>query len=117
ILYQGLIQKRKLSPVHAETVLQLLHSFGETELAQPETYQTLIDYLDHDLLPIRGLAYWHLQRLVPDGQNLRYDPLGPKEKREAAIEKWRKLVPKGKVPPRPKPIDEKKEPTKDKGRR
>src|SRR5262249_5841001 len=70
ILYQGLIQKRKLSPVHAETVLQLLHSFGETELAQPETYQTLIDYLDHDLLPIRGLAYWHLQRLVPDGQNL-----------------------------------------------
>jgi hypothetical protein len=102
ILYHALIQERKLKPVHAETVLQLLHSFGDTELAQAETYQTLIDYLDHELLPIRGLAYWHLERLAPAGKEFGYNPLDSKEARAAAIEKWRMLIPPGKLPPRRK---------------
>jgi hypothetical protein len=100
ILYNRLIEVAKYKPVHAETVLQLLHSFGEAELASPETYQTLIDYLEHDQLAIRGLAYWHLYRLVPAGQEIGYNPLDPKEARSAAVEKWRKLVPPGKVPAR-----------------
>jgi hypothetical protein len=100
ILYKGLIEVAKYKPVHAETVLQLLHSFGEGELASPETYQTLIDYLDHDQLAIRGLAYWHLFRLVPAGREIGYNPLDPKEARLAAVEKWRKLVPPGKLPAR-----------------
>jgi hypothetical protein len=101
LLYKTLVEVRHYSPVHAETVLQLLHSFSDADLARPETYQTLIDYLDHDQLGIRGLAYWHLIRLVPAGKELGYDPLGPKDAREAAIQKWRKLVPPGKVPSRP----------------
>jgi hypothetical protein len=101
LLYKTLVEVRHYSPVHAETVLQLLHSFSDADLARPETYQTLIDYLDHDQLGIRGLAYWHLVRLVPAGKELGYDPLGPKDAREAAIQKWRKLVPPGKVPSRP----------------
>jgi hypothetical protein len=102
LLYQKLIEVAKYKPVHAETVVQLLHSFGDVELAQPETYQTLIDYLDHDMLFIRGLAYWHLYRLAPDGREFGYNPLESKEARQAAIQKWRKLVPAGKIPPRPK---------------
>jgi hypothetical protein len=98
ILYQRLIEVGKYKPIHAETVMQLLHSFGENQLAEPETYQTLIDYLDHDALAIRGLAYWHLSRLVPEGKKLGYNPSDPKEKREAAIQKWRQLIPKGHVP-------------------
>jgi hypothetical protein len=105
ILYQRLIEVSKYKPVHAETLMQLLHSFGDTELAQAETYQTLIDYLDHDALGIRGLAYWHLSRLVPEGKSFGYNPVDPKEKREAAIQKWRQLIPKGRVPPRPKVDD------------
>jgi hypothetical protein len=101
ILYKGLIENSKYKPVHAETVVQLLHSFGEADLASPETYQTLIDYLDHDQLAIRELAYWHLYRLVPAGRDIAYNPLDSKEAREAAIQKWRKLVPPGKVPARP----------------
>jgi hypothetical protein len=100
ILYKRLIEVSKYKPVHAETVMQLLHSFGDSELAEPETYQTLIDYLDHDALAIRGLAYWHLIRLVPDGKALGYHPTDPKEARQAAIQKWRQLIPKGRVPPR-----------------
>jgi hypothetical protein len=101
ILYDRLVEVGKLKPVHAETIMQLLHGFGEVDLGRPETYQTLIDYLDHDLLGIRALAYWHLYRLVPAGRDLGYNPLEAKDSREAAIKKWRALVPRGKVPPRP----------------
>jgi hypothetical protein len=101
ILYNRLIAVAKYQPVHAETVLQLLHSFGEADLASPETYQTLIDYLDHQHLAIRELAYWHLHRLVRAGREIAYNPLDSKEARQAAIQKWRKLVPPGKLPPRP----------------
>jgi hypothetical protein len=100
ILYKRLIEVAHYTPIQAETVMQLLHSFGDSELAVPETYQTLIDYLEHDALAIRGLAYWHLSRLVPDGKRIGYNPSDPKENREAAIQKWRQLIPKGHVPPR-----------------
>jgi hypothetical protein len=98
VLYNRLIEKANYKPVQAETVLQLLHSFGDEQLARPETYQALIDYLDHDLLAIRGLAYWHLYRLVPEGRELGYNPLEARDAREAAIANWRKLIPPGQVP-------------------
>jgi hypothetical protein len=101
LLYKRLIEVAHYKPIQAETVMQLLHSFGDSDLAEPETYQTLIDYLDHDALAIRGLAYWHLSRLVPEGKKFGYNPADPKEKREAAIQKWRQLIPRGHLPPRP----------------
>jgi hypothetical protein len=103
ILFKRLQDVAGYSPVHAETVMQLLHSFGTDDLAHSETYQTLIDYLAHDKLAIRGLAHWHLVRLVPAGKDFGYSPFDPQEKREEAIKKWRKLIPKGKLPPAPKP--------------
>jgi hypothetical protein len=100
LLFKALVEGRKYTPVDAETVLQLLHSYGENELARPEIYETLIDYLDHDKLAIRGLAFWHLSRLVPGGKDFGYNPMDPKEAREAAIKKWKKLIPPGQMPPR-----------------
>jgi len=107
ILYKRLVEVNKLKPVHAETVMQLLHSFGDDQLARPETYQTLIDYLDHDVLPIRALANWHLVRLVPAGKKIGYNPQGTKEEREETAGQWRKLVPSGQVPSRAKPEEKK----------
>ncbi len=98
ILYNRLIELRKYTPVEAETALQLLHSFGDEDLAAPETYQTLIALLDSDQMLIRGLAHWHLVRLVPGGSKLNYDPLAPKEERARAIQAWRKHLPPGKLP-------------------
>jgi hypothetical protein len=63
ILYKGLIEKANYQPKQAQAVMQLLHSFGDEDLARPEVYQALIDFMGHDLLAIRGLAYWHLYRL------------------------------------------------------
>jgi hypothetical protein len=108
LLYQGLVRNAKFDPVDAQTVVQLLHGFSRDERKRPELYQMLLDYLDHDRLAVRGLAYWHLSRLVPEGKALGYNPTDPKAKREAAIARWRKLIPEGKVPAPPRP-DGKKE--------
>jgi hypothetical protein len=99
ILHARLLDN-KFTPVQAETVMQLLHSFSDDELTQPELYHSLIDYLDNETRAIRGLAYWHLIRLVPQGQNFGYNPLEDKAERAKAIEKWRKFIPKGKLPPK-----------------
>jgi hypothetical protein len=103
-LYQVFTEKVKMKPVHAETILQLLHSFDEAALKNPETYDMLINYLNHDRLGIRGLAYWHLRRLVPEGaKSIKYSPNDPPEAREKAIAEWKKLIPSGTVPDTAKP--------------
>ena len=81
--------------------MQLLHGFGDDDLKQPETYEALISYLGSERLSLRELAYWHLRRLVPAGREIAYDPLAPKDKREAGIKAWRRLVPAGELPPKP----------------
>jgi hypothetical protein len=102
-LYNGLISEGKYRPIDAEAVIQLLHGFGDADRKRPETYETLIDYLGHDRLALRGLAYWHLYRLVPAGRDLGYNPLDPKDKRQAAIAKWQQLVPRGELPKQARP--------------
>lgn len=98
-LYKALIEQKKYSSAQAEILLQLLHSFGEAEVGDPETYQTLIAYLGHDKLPIRELAFWHLHRLAPAGKEIPYNAAAPKAARDAGIAKWKKLIPEGKLPP------------------
>jgi hypothetical protein len=107
LLYNALVEKKGYSPVHAETILQLLHSFGDEELAQPELYEALIRYLNHENLAVRGLAYWHLVRLVPAGKEFGYNLMDDKDARAKAVEKWKKLIPNGQVPPKPKVNPEK----------
>jgi len=98
-LYHVLIEDKKYSPNQAEIVMQLLHSFGDNDLARPATYETLIDYLTHDKPAIRKLASWHLYRNVPAGKSIEYNPAGSEEDRQRAYDKWKKLVPSGKMPP------------------
>jgi hypothetical protein len=112
LLYQGMLARRKWKPAEAETALQLLHSFSEEEVQSPELYETLIDFLDHDNLAIRGLAHWHLYRLVPAGEKIEHHPTDSKEKRQAAKKEWQKLIPRGKVPAKAPPADPEKSPKK-----
>jgi hypothetical protein len=98
-LYQALIDRQQLTAAQAETVLQLLHNFGDDALTLPETFEALLDLMESDQLAIRGLAHWHLYRLVPPGRRIGYDPLAAPEKRAQAVQEWRKLIPAGKLPP------------------
>jgi hypothetical protein len=104
-LYNLLVNEKKYPPAQAMIVLRLLHSFGEADTGRPETYEALIAYLTHDRLAIRELARWQLYRLVPATKDvpstmkaIPYDAAAPVKDREAAQEKWRKLVPEGKLP-------------------
>ncbi len=90
-LYKRLTENAGYAPREAEAVLELLHSFSSEELSHPETYQMLISYLGSERPTLRQLAYWHLYRLMPAGRSIGYDPMAPKEKRDAAIKEWRKL--------------------------
>src|SRR5262249_6386965 len=76
IFYKALIEKRNFTPAHAATIMQLLRSFSDHDLASPELYEMLIDYLKSDRQAVRGLAQWHLRRLVPAGRDIHFNPGG-----------------------------------------
>jgi hypothetical protein len=99
-LYEFVISARHYTKKQAEIFIDLLHSFGDDELKEPETYEVLIDYLGSDKTGIRALANWHLHRLVPKGRDIKFDTLANEAERKEAIAKWKKLVPKGTVPSR-----------------
>ena len=104
-LYKALIEQYKYPAKEAAIVLQLMHGFSDDDLAHPDTYETLLDYLECERLSIRGLAIWHLSRLVPAGKKISYNPTAPKDERERAAKAWRKLIPEGKLPTKPKGDD------------
>lgn len=104
--YNFLVNDRKVMPAHAETIVQLTRSFGDRDIACPDCYEMLIDYLMHDNMAIRGLAHWHLYRLVPEGRAIKFSALDSKEERAQAHKEWKKLIPDGKLPPHPKKAEE-----------
>jgi hypothetical protein len=108
VLYKRLVELRGYKPAEAATVLHFLHTPDDDEIARPETYEMLIDHLNSDRLAIRGLAFWHLYRLVPAGRKIAYDPLAPREQREQAKAEWKKLIPEGQMPPKAQPEQERK---------
>ncbi|MCY2940370.1 MAG: hypothetical protein NTV50_01715 [Planctomycetota bacterium] len=99
-LYEFVISSRHYTKKQAEIFIDLLHSFGDDELKEPETFEALIGYLGSDKTGIRALANWHLHRLVPKGRDIKFDTLANEAERKEAIAKWKKLVPKGTVPSR-----------------
>jgi hypothetical protein len=88
------------SKAEAEAVMQLLHSPFNPE--QPETFEALIAYLKHSRMAVRELAAWHLYRLAPAGRDIAYNAAAPAAERNKAADEWKKLIPSGELPPRPK---------------
>lgn len=103
-LFEALVGARGFDRGSAQIVMQLLFGFSPEDVAQPETFDVLIEYLRHDRAAVRNLAAWHLVRLVPQGKAIPFKPDGTKADAEAAYSAWRKLIPPGQLPPR----DEKK---------
>jgi hypothetical protein len=100
-LNEYLIKQGKYSPAQAETLVQLLHGFADIDRSRPETYETLIGYLQHAKLPVRELAKHYLYSWAPAGKDIAYDPAGPASERDEAYKKWKELIPEGKLPPAP----------------
>lgn len=96
------LQKDGYTATQAKNMIHLLNGIDKEKLRLPETYDLLIDALNHPKLPARELARWHLVRLVPAGKDIAFDAAAPEAMRLQSIEAWRKLIPEGKLPPPPK---------------
>jgi uncharacterized protein (TIGR03000 family) len=96
--YKGVLQVKDYKAVQAEGLIEMLHGFKEDELERPELYEMLINYLVEGRTSMRGLAHWHLVRLVPAGRKIPYDRMAPRAELDKARQSWKKLVPPGTVP-------------------
>jgi hypothetical protein len=109
ILYDLLQKERGFKKGEATIILSLLHDFSDFERTCPECYETLIEYLKSKNPAIRNLAAWHLYRLVPTAaKDMAFKPNASPEEAEKLYQDWKKLIPAGKMPPKPKAEEPKK---------
>jgi len=94
-----LLAKKDVPQPRAKSVLHLLVGFTTEERAMPDTYELLIECLNHPKQAVRALAYWHLVRLAPAGKDILYNASAPEGQRLQGQAQWRVLIPSGKLPP------------------
>ncbi len=95
-LWNYLVNTRKYTEGQADQALDLLHSPSKAELSRPEYFEHLVLLLGAKRDLPRILAYWHLSRLMPEGSNIGYNPLGSPETRKVAAARWANLLAKDK---------------------
>jgi hypothetical protein len=87
-----------------EQAERLLHGFNDAQLAEPATYEFLIDALRSDQPGVRELAAWRLRQVDPEGSAaIRYNAADPEQLREKAVAEWQRRIPAGKLPPKSSP--------------
>ncbi len=91
--------KAKYRAIEAENMVSLLHDFSPKDQANPDTYDLLINYLNHPQLPLRELAWGQLMRLAPAGQKIPYSASADPAARQQAQARWRALIPANQLPP------------------
>lgn len=105
VLVRQLQQRFSYPAAVAGQLVRLVATIPEEDRQKPETYQELIELLDHDNQVLRHLAFWHLyqglrERRPAGADKIPYDPLADRKERQEAVKAWKKLVPAGTVPPR-----------------
>jgi hypothetical protein len=99
-VFQQLQDRKGYTEGQAERALRLLHGFTETELADPTTYERLIDDLRGERIGLRELAAWRLGQADPEAAGrIGYNATAPDVPRERAIGEWKRRIPSGSVPP------------------
>jgi len=81
-------------PDHGALLYRMLWGYTADGLQEGEA-ASLVDFLDHDALPVRGLAFWNLRDLT--GWSLYYEPADTAAQRELAVEKWRERLASGEI--------------------
>jgi len=84
----------KQYPDHAAILYRMLWGFTPDGLRNGEA-TVLVDHLEHQALPVRGLAFWNLRDLT--GLSLYYEPEATAAERKLAVEKWRDRLASGEI--------------------
>jgi hypothetical protein len=96
------LRKKNFTEEQADQVLELLHNFSEEEIRKAGTYQILFRHLGNEKLAIRALAFFHLAQFDPAGIPVaKYSPELEDPERGKAIDRWRRRLTEGKLPPKP----------------
>jgi hypothetical protein len=86
------LKQKNYSEERAQTIPQLLHGYSEQQWTDPNVRASVVEYLNVENLAIRQITVTLLLSLMPEGQNLRYDPAGESRQREQGYQDWRDLV-------------------------
>lgn len=78
--------KRSFPASDSETMYRLLWGYNENDARDPTTSKQLVEWLGHNQVAIRELAFYYITQLT----NRRYDyrPLDPQPQRAAAVGRW-----------------------------
>jgi len=93
------ILTKKFGKADAAVILDLLYGPTEDSLKDPEFYALYIACLKHPNPIVRDMAARWLYFLVPAGQKIPFDPQGTKDQVEMTYQRWKELIPDGKLPP------------------
>jgi hypothetical protein len=85
---------QKQYPDRAALLYRMLWGFSANGLRDGKAAQ-LVGYLEHESLPVRGLAFWNLHDLT--GLSLYYEPEATAAERKLAVEKWRERLESGEI--------------------
>ena len=69
-----------------DTLYRLLWGYNDDDAHNPATSRLLVDWLGHDNVVIRQLAFQNVYRLT--GQRYDYRPINPLNQRRVAVERW-----------------------------
>ena len=81
---------RAFRPEDADAVYRLLWGFNENDARDRDASTQLVEWLNHDRVAIRELAFYYLFRLT--GRRSDYSPLRPRSHRNAAVKRLRSLI-------------------------
>ena len=94
----GKLLKEELAQVFYEAevdaIYRLLWGFGREDAHNREISQQLIDWMGHDQIAIRELAFYHVRRLTDGRSRMGYRPNLPAKQRQSGIYNWQKVVDK-----------------------
>jgi hypothetical protein len=98
----GILLDKKYSPSEAEIVLTLLHDFDDVKKREPETFDTLADYLTNSRMAIRELGNWHLLLLSQGAKSIpEFNAAWDQDKRSRVADDWKAMIKAGQLPPPP----------------
>jgi hypothetical protein len=97
------LKKGGYTAIEADNILKLLHYLTPQEAARRETYQYLILNLTNRRIALRQLASSQLYFLAESvAAGIPYSPSDPPRQREAAQQRWLRVLQAGGLPPRPR---------------
>jgi len=79
--------QKSFPPDEVEPIYRLLWGYGNDDARNQTTSRALVDWLSHDSVVIRQLAFQHIFRLT-NGQRYDYRPLNPQNQRNVALQRW-----------------------------